>query len=116
MPTPPPQGLEQLPSSARLVALLVDGFSPDAFGLGAQWAAALGMASRHPKRYQRLLQRLRQARMASGLSQVKVAAALKADQKYVSRIETGERRIDPIELQELAELYKEPLAFFLEGN
>ena len=52
--------------------------------------------------------------MESGLSQVKVAAALKADQKYVSRIETGERRIDPIELQELADLYRRPLTFFLD--
>jgi transcriptional regulator with XRE-family HTH domain len=74
------------------------------------------MASRHPKRYQKLLQRLRQARMESGLSQVKVAAALKADQKYVSRVETGERRLDPIELQELAELYEQPLNYFLDGN
>ncbi len=33
---------------------------------------------------------------------------------YVSKIETGERRIDPLELQELADLYGKPIQFFLE--
>ena len=47
------------------------------------------------------------------MSQEEVAAALSVPQKYVSRIETGERRLDPIELQELALLYGKPLEFFL---
>jgi len=72
------------------------------------------MATRHPERYQKLLLRLRQARKEAGMSQEGVAEALGAPQKYVSRIETGERRIDPVELQELAELYDKPLQFFLE--
>ena len=49
-----------------------------------------------------------------GLSQEKAAAALGARQKYISKVETGERRIDPIELQELADLYGKPLQFFYE--
>ena len=48
------------------------------------------------------------------MSQEVVAAELGVPQKYVSRIETGERRIDPIELQEFAELYGKPIQFFLE--
>ncbi len=48
------------------------------------------------------------------MSQEEVAAALGAPQKFISRIETGERRLDPLELQELAELYGKPLQFFLE--
>lgn len=72
------------------------------------------MATRHPERYQRLLLRLKEARKAAGLSQEGVAAALGVRQKYVSKIETGERRIDPVELQELAELYGKPIQFFLE--
>jgi transcriptional regulator with XRE-family HTH domain len=71
------------------------------------------MATRHPERYRRLLLRLREARSAAGLSQEK-AAALGARQKYISKVETGERRIDPIELQELADLYGKPLQFFYE--
>lgn len=72
------------------------------------------MATRHPERYRRLLLRLREARLAAGLSQEKAAATLGVHQKYVSKIETGERRIDPIELQELADLYGKPLQFFYE--
>lgn len=48
------------------------------------------------------------------MSQVDVAAALKTSQVFVSRVETGERRIDPVELQELAALYEKPITFFLE--
>ncbi|MEP7010171.1 MAG: helix-turn-helix transcriptional regulator [Acidobacteriota bacterium] len=70
------------------------------------------MAARHPERYRKLLLRLREARLAAGLSQEESGAALGAIQKYISRIETGERRIDPIELQELADLYGKPLLFF----
>lgn len=72
------------------------------------------MATRHPERYRRLLLRLREARLAMGLSQEKVAAALGVGQKYISKVETGERRIDPIELQELADLYGKPVQFFYE--
>ena len=71
------------------------------------------MATRHPERYRSLLLRLREARKAAGMSQEQAAAALSAPQKYISRIETGERRVDPIELQELAELYGKPIQFFL---
>jgi transcriptional regulator with XRE-family HTH domain len=72
------------------------------------------MATRHPERYRRLLLRLKEARKEAGMSQERVAAMLGVRQKYVSKIETGERRIDPVELQELAELYGKPFQFFLE--
>jgi transcriptional regulator with XRE-family HTH domain len=72
------------------------------------------MATRHPERYRKLLDRLREARREAGMSQVQVAEALGVPQKFVSKIETGERRIDPLELQELAELYGKPLQFFLQ--
>jgi len=72
------------------------------------------MATRHPERYRQLIERLRQARAEAGLTQEAVAATLGVRQKYLSRIETGERRIDPVELKELAELYGKPLQFFLE--
>lgn len=61
-----------------------------------------------------LLLRLREARLAAGLTQEKVATTLGVRQKYISKIETGERRIDPIELQELADLYGKPVLFFYE--
>lgn len=73
------------------------------------------MATRHPEPYRRMLARLREARVAAGLSQEGVAAAIGARQKYVSKVETGERRIDPCELRELAALYGKPMEYFLDG-
>jgi transcriptional regulator with XRE-family HTH domain len=72
------------------------------------------MATRHPERYRTLLLRLREARKEAGMSQEQAAAALGVPQKYISRVETGERRVDPFELQELADLYSKPFQSFLE--
>lgn len=71
------------------------------------------MATRHPERYRRLLERLRQARQEAGMSQEEAAASLGVYQKYISKVETGERRLDPIELLDFAALYGKPLDFFL---
>lgn len=72
------------------------------------------MATRHPERYRAFLARLREARKEASLSQEEVATALGVRQKFVSKIETGERRIDPVELDELARLYGKPVIWFLE--
>jgi transcriptional regulator with XRE-family HTH domain len=71
------------------------------------------MASRHPKRYQELLIRLRDARRNAGFTQETAAAAIGVRQTFISRVETGERRIDPVELQEFAELYGVEVAALL---
>ena len=74
------------------------------------------MATRHPKRYRQFLTQLRRARDQSGLTQVQVAQALGVHQQFVSRVETGERRLDIIELQDFATLYQKPLTYFLETS
>jgi transcriptional regulator with XRE-family HTH domain len=68
----------------------------------------------HADEYRRMLERLREARLAVGLTQVQVAERLGKPQSFVSKVELGERRIDPVELRRLAELYGKPLAFFLD--
>lgn len=60
-----------------------------------------------------MLQQLRQAREDSGLSQAEVAAELKQSQNYVSKCETGDRRMDPIDLMFFARLYQKPYEYFL---
>ena len=52
-----------------------------------------------------MCQRLRDARKRSGLRQVEAAAALNKPQNYISKCETSQRRIDPIELADFAALY-----------
>lgn len=55
--------------------------------------------------YRRLLTRLRQARIDAGLTQQQVAERLGKPQSYVSKCESGERRIDAVELKRFAALY-----------
>ena len=44
-----------------------------------------------------LLAVLAEARQEAGLTQRELAARLKLPRSYVSKVETGERRIDPVE-------------------
>ena len=52
--------------------------------------------------YQRLCALLRQLRRDAGLTQVQVADRLGAPQSFVSKYESGERRLDVIELGHVA--------------
>jgi len=63
--------------------------------------------------YQRMLARLREAREAAKLTQTQVAERLGKPQSYVSKVESGERRVDPVELARFAEVYGLPITAFL---
>ena len=69
----------------------------------------------HRQRYKMFLERLRQARLEADLTQVEVAEVLGKPQSFESKCETGERRVDFVELLTFAEIYQKPLSFF-EGN
>ena len=70
--------------------------------------------ARRSEAYRLFLRRLRQARTEAGLSQVQVAAKLRRPQSYVSKCESGERRVDVVELMEFARLYKKELTDFVQ--
>jgi transcriptional regulator with XRE-family HTH domain len=65
------------------------------------------------EQYGRFLERLRAARQHAGLTQIDVAQKLARPQSFVSKCESGERRVDVVELQEFARLYDKPLSFFI---
>ena len=67
----------------------------------------------HTGRYRSFLKQLRNARLATKLTQQQVAQRLKVPQSYVSKCESGERRVDVVELERFAQLYRKPLAYFL---
>ncbi|MBI4823093.1 MAG: helix-turn-helix transcriptional regulator [Nitrospirae bacterium] len=69
----------------------------------------------YSKEYESILKQLKKARIEAGLTQKAVAEKMKRPQSYISKCESGERRLDIIELIELAKLYKKPLSFFV-GN
>jgi len=63
--------------------------------------------------YQYFLKKLREARLETGLMQIDVAKKLKQHQSYVSKCESGERRVDVVELIRFALVYNKPLDYFV---
>lgn len=56
--------------------------------------------------------RLKEAREYLELSQDEVAKALDLPRPAISLIETGQRKVDAIELKKLAKIYQRPIAYF----
>lgn len=67
----------------------------------------------HTDRYAAFLDRLREARRHREMTQEAVADALGKPQTYVSKCELGERRVDFVELEDFAAVYRLPLDYFV---
>ena len=65
------------------------------------------------KEYKLIAEKLKKARIEFGLTQEIVAEKIKRPQSYISKVEQGEQRIDIIELQHFASLYKKNLNYFI---
>ena len=68
--------------------------------------------SLHSARYRVFLSRLRQARKEAGLTQAELAQAVSRPQTWISKCELGERRVDFVELEDLAAALGKPLEWF----
>lgn len=68
--------------------------------------------SLHTSRYRVFLDRLCRVRKEAGLTQTELALAVKRSQTWVSKCELGERRVDLVELEDLAEALGKPLEWF----
>ena len=64
------------------------------------------------RRYKAFLALLRRAREDAGLTQVQVAKRLGRPQTWLSKCELGERRVDFVELEDLAAVYGKRFEFF----
>lgn len=62
--------------------------------------------------YVQFLAKIRQARLDAKLTQEQVARLLGKPQSFVSKVESGERRLDFIELQVLARIFRKRLSYF----
>ena len=60
-----------------------------------------------------MVERLKRARKEAGLGQEMVAKLLGVSQSYMSKVESGQRRIDLVQLKQFARIYKKPLNFFI---
>lgn len=59
------------------------------------------------------VERLRTAREEAHLTQVQVAKKIGRPQSHVSNIESGQQRVDVIELKRFAKLYGKDVSYFL---
>ena len=67
----------------------------------------------YSKDYKEIIERLKKARIEADLSQQAVADTLGKPQSYISKIESGERRLDVAEMKKFATIYKKPVDYFL---
>ena len=65
------------------------------------------------KEYAYLVDRMKKARVEAGLTQVEVAKKIGRPQSHISNIESGQQRIDVIELKRFAQLYGKRIGYFL---
>ena len=68
--------------------------------------------ARHDPAYMAFLKRLRRARTEAALSQTEAARRLGKPQSFVSKCESGERRVDVVELLAFARVYGVAVTFF----
>lgn len=67
----------------------------------------------YTKDYKEIIERLKIARVEASLSQQEVADKLSKPQSYISKIESGERRLDVAEMKKIAQIYKKPSSYFI---
>jgi transcriptional regulator with XRE-family HTH domain len=67
----------------------------------------------YDKDYREIIERLKKARIDAGLSQQAVADKLKKPQSFISKIESGERRLDVAELKKFSKIYNKASSYFL---
>jgi transcriptional regulator with XRE-family HTH domain len=70
--------------------------------------------SAHTREYKLFRELLRTTRIEAGLTQVDVARSLGRPQSYVSKYETGERRLDVVELLAVCAALQLPVTRFVE--
>lgn len=67
----------------------------------------------HTKQYAYFVEKLKKAREETGLTQVQVAKKIKRPQSHISNVESGQQRVDVVELQTFAKLYNKDINYFI---
>lgn len=67
----------------------------------------------HTKEYAYFVERLRKAREDAGLTQVQVAKKLDRPQSHISNVESGQQRVDIVELKRFATIYGKSISYFV---
>ncbi|OGG42664.1 hypothetical protein A3I34_00155 [Candidatus Jorgensenbacteria bacterium RIFCSPLOWO2_02_FULL_45_12] len=65
------------------------------------------------KEYAYFVEKLRKARIEAGLTQTQAAKKIGRPQSHISNIESGQQRVDVVELKRFAKLYGKEISYFL---
>jgi transcriptional regulator with XRE-family HTH domain len=57
----------------------------------------------YTEQHNRLINLLREMRVKAGLTQLELAALIKKDQTFISKYESGQRRLDILEVREICQ-------------
>lgn len=68
----------------------------------------------YTKEHQILIKKIVEARKDAKLNQKQAAELLEKTQSYISKIESGQRRIDIRQLKDFAKIYNKKISFFIE--
>ena len=67
----------------------------------------------YSKEHKKLTAKLKKAREDAGLDQNKAAKKMGTTLSYISKLESGQRRVDVLQLKELSRIYKKKIDYFL---
>lgn len=67
----------------------------------------------YSKDHKYIVEQLKKARKEAGLEQAEVAKLLGRTQSHISKVESGQRRIDIVALKKFAKIYKKDISFFI---
>lgn len=71
------------------------------------------MKSIYSKDHRNVALQIKKARLESNLSQQQAANILNKTQSYISKVESGQRRMDIAEIKQFAKAYKKDVSFFI---
>ena len=67
----------------------------------------------YTKEHKKIIEKLKKARHDVGLDQFETTKKLGKSQSYLSKIESGQRKIDVIQLKKFAKIYNKDINYFL---
>ena len=73
------------------------------------------MKTIYSKDHKKIVEQLKRARKDAGLDQKEAAKLLKKTQSYISKAESGQRRLDVVQLKAFGKIYKRDITYFLKA-
>ena len=67
----------------------------------------------YTEEHKNLIRKLKSARLSTKLDQKTAAKRLNKSQSYISKMESGQRRIDLVQLKQIAEIYGKNIEYFI---